>query len=348
MRFFSWVFILTLTLAARGAEIHFNLSDTPAGGLPTNFVPVLAGGGAPGEWKIVVTDVPSQFAAFSGQPQAMTRHGVLAQTSTDATDERFPMILYTGEKFRNFKFTTRFKIVSGVAEQMAGVVFRYQNSSNYYVVRASALGRNVRFYKVINGLRSDPIGPEQEVTTNVWHSLAVQCEGTQISIWFDDKPAMPALGDNSLTEGLLGFRTKSDAVAYFDNASVEYTPIVPGAQLVVNRTLEKETKLLGLRIYTAQTNGATRVIASKNPSEIGQAGTDAEANAIKDGTVWFGREKGAVEVTLPLHDRNGEFIAAVRVRMKTFLGETEDNAVTRARMIVKEMQQQVESEKDLE
>src|SRR6516162_3693090 len=200
MRFFSWIFILTLALSARGAEIHFNISDTSTGQIPTNFVPVLTGGGQPADWKVVMDDVPSQFASFPGQPPAMTHHGVLAQTSTDATDERFPMLLYTGDKFRNFKFTTRFKIVSGVAEQMAGVVFRYQNSSNYYVVRASALGRNVRFYKVINGLRSDPIGPEQEVTTNVWHSLAVQCEGTQISIWFDDKPAMPALGDNSLTE----------------------------------------------------------------------------------------------------------------------------------------------------
>lgn len=348
MRFFSWIFILTLALAARGAEIHFNLSDTAAGKIPTNFVPQLAGSGTPGDWKIVMDDIPSQFAAFAGQPPVMTRHGVLAQTSTDPTDERFPMLLYTGEKFRNFKFTTRFKLVSGVAEQMAGVVFRYQNSSNYYVVRASALGRNVRFYKVVDGLRSDPIGPELEVTTNVWHKLAVQCDGTQISFWFNDKLVTPPLGDNSLNEGLIGFRTKSDAVAYFDGAFVEYTPIIPGAQLVVNKTIEKQTKLLGLRIYTAQTNGTTRVIASKDPTEIGQPGTEAEANAIKDGTVWFGREKGAVMVTMPLHDRNGEFIAAVRVRMKSFLGETQDNALTRARMVVKEMQELVASEKDLE
>src|SRR6516162_9495079 len=154
MRFFSWIFILTLALSARGAEIHFNISDTSPGQIPTNFVPVLAGDGQPADWKIVMDDVPSQFASFPGQPPTMTRHGVLAQTSTDATDERFPMLLYTGEKFRNFKFTTRLKIVSGVAEQMAGVVFRYQNSSNYYVVRASVLGRNVRFYKVVDGLRS--------------------------------------------------------------------------------------------------------------------------------------------------------------------------------------------------
>jgi len=177
--------------------------------------------------------VPSAFAPLTDKAPDVSRHGVLAQTSGDATDERFPMLLFTGEKFRNFKFTTRFKIVSGIAEQMAGVVFRYQNSSNYYVVRASALGKNVRFYKVVDGLRSDPIGPDLDVSGGVWHALAVQCEGTQISFWYDDKLVMPALGDNSLNEGLLGFRTKSDTVAYFSDATVDYTPVIPAAQAML-------------------------------------------------------------------------------------------------------------------
>jgi hypothetical protein len=92
------------------------------------------------------------------------------------------MFIYDGEKFRDFKFTTRFKIVSGVAEQMAGVVFRFQNASNFYVVRGSALGKNVRFYKVVNGVRSDPIGPARDLAPGSWHQLAVQCEGTQITL----------------------------------------------------------------------------------------------------------------------------------------------------------------------
>ena len=34
---------------------------------------------------------------------------------------------------------------------MAGLAFRFQNASNFYVVRASALGHNLRFYKMVNG-----------------------------------------------------------------------------------------------------------------------------------------------------------------------------------------------------
>ena len=42
----------------------------------------------------------------------------------------------------------------------AGVAFRYQDPKNYYVVRASALGGNVRFYKFVNGVRSDPLAAD--------------------------------------------------------------------------------------------------------------------------------------------------------------------------------------------
>jgi len=37
----------------------------------------------------------------------------------------------------------------------------------------------------------------------------------------------------------------------------------------------------------------------------------------------------------------------VRVRLKSFFGETQDNALTRARLIVEQIQSQVMSDKDL-
>ena len=347
MRIFLWVFAGLLALSVSGAEIQFNFNNYPEGATPTNFLPVLAGDGLPSVWKIVTVEVPPLLAPLTDKAPVVSRQGVLAQTSVDPTDEHFPMLIFAGEQFRNFKFTTRFKIVSGVTEQMAGIVFRYQNSSNYYVVRASALGKNVRFYKVMNGQRSDPIGPDVDVTAGVWHSLGVQCEGNQINISYDGKPVMPALGDNSFTEGLLGFRTKSDTVSYFTDTLVDYTPIVPAAQSIVNDIIKKQSRILGLRIYTTQPDGSTQVVGSKDVAEIGKIGTDAEINAIKDGTVSFGREPGVVVMTLPLHDRNGEFIGAVRVRLKSFFGETQENALTRARLVVEQIQGQVMSDKDL-
>ena len=257
------------------------------------------------------------------------------------------MLIYDSETFQDFKLTTRFKIVSGITEQMAGVVFRFQNESNCYVIRASALGHNVRFYKVVNGVRSDPVGPPMDVTAGAWHTLTVQCQGNQIIFWFDDKLVMPPLNDNTFAAGKIGFRTKSDAVSYFGDTTITYTPLVPVVQTLVQGVLKNQPRIVGLRIYTLDQQGRPHDHRQQDGNGNRPARQDAEKAAITDGKVYFGRGKGTVAVTLPLRDRNGDPMAAVRVQLKSFLGETQNNALTRATMIVKQMQAQVTSQEEL-
>jgi hypothetical protein len=343
-------FVLTLALSSHGADLRIDFSNFPTNTTPTGFHSALAGGGEAGDWKVVMDESPSAFAPLLSQTNrlpVLTRHAALAQLSRDPTDERFPMLIYDKETFKDFKLTTRFKIVSGVAEQMAGIVFRYENPSNFYVIRASALGHNLRFYKVVNGLRGNLLGPDTTITTNVWHTLGIQCQGNQITCLLDDQTVMPQLTDNTFTSGKIGFWTKSDAVSYFGDTSINYTPRVPMAQQLVQNMMQKYPRILELRVYTLDDQGNPQIIASNHESEIGQPGSDAEKGAITTGTVFFGRGKGTVAVTMPLTDHNGDPVAAVRVQLKSFFGETEDTAVGRARLIVKQMQLQVGSGQDL-
>ena len=306
---------------AAGAELQFNFGELAADGSMTNFHSALLGGGGPMAWKILPGEGPTAFATATDATHSGGGGSVLAQTSQDPTQERFPMYIYNGQKFRDFRFATKFKAVSGVAEQMAGVVLRFQNSSNFYVVRVSALGKNIRFYKVVDGARSDPIGPACQIAPGTWHELAAQCDGTRITIWLDGKPVMPTLEDNTFAEGKIGFWTKSDSVTYFTDAVVDYTPNkVPAAQVMVNSVLRQEPRILGLQIYTLGTTNATSILASKNPAERGQPGTGAELAAIHDGTVSFGREHDAVLVTMPLQDRNGDYIAAGAPEVEKLFG----------------------------
>jgi len=347
MRKFLIGFWLALALPVAAAEIKISFDELAAGQMPTNFHAALAGGGRPGEWKIIMDEVPPLLAPLSPQAPVVTRRAVVAQTSTDPTDERFPMLIYDGETFKDFTLTTRFKIVSGITEQMAGVAFRFQNESNGYVIRASALGHNLRFYKVVNGVRSDPIGPEADISTGAWHTLAVQCQGNQITCWLDGKLAMPPLHDDSFATGKVGFRTKSDAVSYFGDSTIAYIPLVPRAQTVVLGILKEQPRIVGLRIYTLNEQGEPHIIASKIEEEIGQPGTEAEKEAITNGKVYFGRGQGTVSLTLPLRDRNGDPIGAVRVQLKAALLESQDTAHTRALMILKDIQKRITSKDEL-
>ena len=52
-------------------------------------------------------------------------------------------------------------------------------------------------------------------------------------------------------------------------------------------------------------------------------------------------------ITLPLRDQNGDPVGAVRLWLKSFLGETQNNAITRARLILKSMEADVTSAEQL-
>jgi hypothetical protein len=338
---------ITLALAAAGEEIKFDFADGAAGSTPPDFVSAVAGGGPPGEWKIVLDDVPPLLAPLTDKALDVSKRPVLAQVSRNPTDERFPLFIYDREMFADFKFSTRFKMVAGVVEQMAGIVFRYQNTSNFYVLRASALGHNVRFYEVVNGIRSEPLGPSVDLTNGTWHTLAVECLGNQITCWFDNRLLLPPLHNNSFNEGKVGFWTKSDAVSYFCDAAVDYTPRIPAAQALVDGIMAQQPRILGLRIYALNDHGEPFVVASKDPVENGQPGNDSDKKAISDGAVFYGRSKGVDMITLPLRDHNGDPMAAVRLWLKSFLGETQNNALTRATMIVKKMEADVTSAEQL-
>jgi hypothetical protein len=122
---------------------------------------------------------------------------------------------------------------------------------------------------------------------------------------------------------------------------------VPLAQTVVQSQLQKQPRILGLRIYTLNDTGQPHIIASNVEKEIGQSGTDAEKDAMANGKVYFGRGQGTVVLTLPLRDRNGDPIAAVRVELKSFLAESQDSAHTRAMMILKDIQTRITGKEDL-
>jgi hypothetical protein len=137
-------------------------------------------------------------------------------------------------------------------------------------------------------------------------------------------------------------------VAYFVDARVQYTPREPAAKALVLEALRRYPRLVGLKIVMPAGNPAEpKVIASKEESELGQPADTACRQVLGSGQTFFGKEQDVVHVTLPLRDRNGDTIAVVKVTMKSFMGQTEQNAVIRALPIVKEMQARVQSASDL-
>jgi len=340
--------LLLLALPLFAAEKKFDFGETKEGQGPSGFKSTLTGKGKPGDWKILLDEETPLLAPLTPQARVVTKKPVLGQLSQDRTDDHYPLLIYEDSTFADFTLSARFKIVDGSAEQMAGLAFRIQDEKNYYYVRASALGNTFYFFKFVKGELIGPVGARVEITRNAWHEISVDCHGSQITCSLDGKALIPQMQQDTFSRGKIGFWTKSDSVSYFSDAKIVYTPLETPAQVIVRDLLRKYPRLLALKIYVpGKDHGSTRLVGSNEPIPAGAVGGKTESAVIETAQAWYGKEKDSVSVIMPLRDRNGEALGAVRVVMKTFKGQTEENAIVRAAPIVREIQERVSSLDDL-
>lgn len=337
-----------LTFALLGEELKLDFSNYSAGLQPTGFVSKVTGEGKPGIWKIIFDEAPTAFPAITPNAPTTSKKAVLAQLDTSKIDEHFPLLIYDALEFSDFTITAKIKLISGQMEQMGGIAFRIQDEKNYYVIRASALGNTFKFYKFVNGQRSLPIGPDINISTGVWHEITIECKGNQIRCSLNGKEVIPWLTDYSFTKGKIGFWTKSDSITYFSDVKISYKQKESLATILVKEALEKYPRIINLKIYgRAQGSDAITVLAAKNKEDIGKAGGSTEKGTIENENIYVGKTRSTVIVTIPLHDRNGETIAALQAELKRFPGQTEKNAIARVLPIVRLMEDRLKTSLDL-
>jgi len=343
------LWVMLLALCGGAAERKFDFTSCKTNEAPPGFRSAVTGQGNPGDWRVIIDESSDSGTTNAAERTGSAARPVLAQLATDPTDEHFPVLIFEHETYGDFTLTTRFKTVRGVQEQMAGIAFRIQDETNYYVVRASSLGSTFRLYKVINGQRGEMHGPEIPVSSGVWHQMTIEAKGNRFRCELDGQEVIPLVTDNSpFNTGKIGFWTKSDSVSYFAGTKIVYTPRESPLQPAVRDLSKKYPRLLALKVYVPGTApGSTRVVASKDEKDIGQAGGKTETGVIADSQIYYGKEKDQVSVILPLRDRNGDAIGAVRVVTKSFTGQTEQNAIVRATPILEALQDRAQSLRDI-
>ena len=173
-------------------------------------------GGAP-KWEIVADST------------APSRPHVLAQTSTDPTSGRFPLAILERVQLQDGSVRVRFKPVAGSRDQAAGIVWRYTDPNNYYLVRANALEDNVVLYKVEGGKRislapkgtpTKTYGVKHSVPRQTWSTLQVTFATGRFEVFFNGEKVMEVEDETFRAAGKVGLWTKADSVTYFDDFEV--------------------------------------------------------------------------------------------------------------------------------
>lgn len=205
---------VTLTCLARPVQIGIDsFDDGSSGKLPAGWQAFITGTG----------DAKWSLEKDSSAPSAPL---VLKQTGW-APNPSYPHCMKGDITLKNGFAEVRFKPLSGTNDQAAGLVWRYQNTNNYYVVRANALESNVVLYKVADGKRKalDIVGRQggygvkAEIPAQQWSTLRVEFASTRFRVLLNGKELFLVEDATFSDKGAVGVWTKADSVVAFDDFS---------------------------------------------------------------------------------------------------------------------------------
>lgn len=187
-------------------------------------------GTVPSGWTVTMThEGGAPNWAVESDPTSPSGAKVFAQLSDDPTSGRFPLAIYERAELTDGRLAVQLKPLSGRVDRAAGLVWRYLDENNYYVVRANALENNVVLYKVENGRRTSlsPVGREGEygvkhtVPSERWSTLEVAFSGSTFTVAFDGRPIFEVEDATFAGAGKVGLWTKADSVTEFDAFEIE-------------------------------------------------------------------------------------------------------------------------------
>lgn len=201
------------TIVTHAADRKVDFTSDSVGQPPKGFeFGHTAKAGTPGTW-IVQTEGPNTY---------------LAQVDADRTRARFPVAVLSDVSAADVDLSVPFKPVSGRIDQAGGLVWRYQDEDNYYIVRANALENNVVLYKVQKGSRADlPVkgegrtyGKKAQVPSGQWSMLRVVAAGPRFEVYLNGTRLYEVEDATFGDAGRVGVWTKADSITHFDDLTV--------------------------------------------------------------------------------------------------------------------------------
>jgi hypothetical protein len=213
INYLALLILASSTAVGYAASRTFDFASDAVGQPPKGFAfGLTAKVGAPGTW-IVQSEGTNQY---------------LAQTNADATRSRFPIAVASDISAVDLDVSVRFRPISGRVDQAAGLVWRYQDEDNYYLVRANALEGNVVLYKVERGRRTDlPVkgagrtyGKAAKVPAGQWSTLRVVATGSRFEVSLNAVALYEVEDGTFEAAGRVGVWTKADSVTHFDDLTV--------------------------------------------------------------------------------------------------------------------------------
>jgi hypothetical protein len=205
------VVALALTILGSGAE-SVNYDASRQGKLPEGWTAPAARA-----WE-----VRSDKTAPS-HPNVLQGAGIAGETLP-------PLALFDKVTCRDGDLSVKFRIDARSHGNAAGIVWRYQDPANYYLLTLSADDKNIVLYRIHNGVASvvstsggkpASVGVAEDIRPGQWHVIKVSFRGAKVQVFFGNRAVFTAEDSGMLGPGKTGLWAKGEHGAAFDDFRID-------------------------------------------------------------------------------------------------------------------------------
>ena len=189
-------------------------------------------GVAPPNWTFVsAIGAPRARWEVRYDPSAPSRGNVLEQVSGNSRDSESPVAIFDKVVCRDGDLSVKFKIEGHGKSRSAGIVWRYQDPSNYYLLHFSADEKDIALFRVKDGLslvvpvfaEGKPVGAKvsHDIQLGRWYVAKVSFRGAKIRVLFGNRRLFDAEDSSLAGAGKAGVWTHGKTTASFDDFRID-------------------------------------------------------------------------------------------------------------------------------
>jgi hypothetical protein len=172
------------------------------GSPPDGCTPAVSGLGGPSRWQVRV-----ERLLLDGKG--------LVEVSRQADANRFPLCIADLPVAKNAAVELPFVTRDGGVARAAGIVLRFADPRDFYVVEADALEGKVRLLRIVNGERRQIAAALAPLMLGVPHTLKIKAVDNDFNVTLDGKNLFEAHDSGLPAAGHFGVWSRADSATVF-------------------------------------------------------------------------------------------------------------------------------------
>jgi hypothetical protein len=193
----SMAFLMALLMSLLATALSAVAVDSAAA-----QTPAVSGFGGPAAWQVRI-----ERLLLDGK--------ALVEVTREADPNRFPLCIADLPVAKNAEIELSFVTHDGRVARVAGIVFRFADPQDYYVVEADTLNGAVRFLRVVNGERREIAGHAAPLVLGTAQTLKIKAVDKTFAVSLDGKVLFEAHDSGIVSSGRFGVWSRADSLTSF-------------------------------------------------------------------------------------------------------------------------------------